>query len=348
MDHRPKNKKGSKSLVHSPWSVVHGPLSTVLSAIKTGRRFLVVSHYHPDGDALGSTLALGLSLKKLEKKVVMYNRDRVPYNLKYLPASSSITQTLPNISFDYTFIVDCAQPKRVSDDFAKALEAKRLGKLLCLDHHLLDYKVGDVDWIDPKAASTGCVIWKLLKTLKLHKNKDIANLVYCTLTVDTGSFRYSNTTADVFKMAGELLRYGADPWLAARNLEESNPSERYVLLGLALRSLFVGMNGEYASMDVTQSMLKESGAGDDLSEDFANYPRSIKGVEVSALFREMEDLRIKVSLRSKLRVDVSKVAKSFGGGGHVHAAGCILRCDLTSAKKQIETEVRKKLKNKKF
>lgn len=313
--------------------------SQILKAIKSGKKFLIVSHYHPDGDALGSTLALGLSLKKLKKNVVMYNRDAVPYNLKYLPASSSVTQTLPNISFDYTFIVDCAQPKRVSDDFAKALEEKRLGKLLCVDHHLLDYKVGDIDWIDPKAASTGCVIWKLLKTLNLHKNKNIANLVYCTLTVDTGSFRYSNTTVDVFKMAGELLRYGADPWLAARNLEESNPSQRYVLLGLALRSLFVGLNGEYASMDVTQSMLKESGASDDLSEDFANYPRSIEGVEVSALFREMEDLSIKVSLRSKLRVDVSKIAKSFGGGGHEHAAGCILRTDLATAKKQIENAI---------
>lgn len=318
--------------------------SRILKAVRSEKKFLIVSHYHPDGDALGSTLALGFALKKLGKKVVLYNRDAVPYNLKYLPGSGAITNALPEEIFDATFMLDCAQPKRVSDAFAKAVEEKKTGRLLCIDHHLLDHKIGDIDWIDPKAASTGCVVWQFLKMLQLHKNKNVANLVYCTLTVDTGSFRYSSTTAAVFKLAAELLSYGADPWLAARHLEESNPAKRYVLLGMALQSLHVGLGGRYASMDVTQEMLGKSGAGEDLSEDFANYPRSIEGVEVSALFREMEDLRIKVSLRSKLRVDVSRIAKSFGGGGHEHAAGCVLHAGLVAAKKQIETEVKKSLR----
>ena len=318
--------------------------SSILNALKKEKSFLIVSHYHPDGDALGSTLALGLALRKLKKKVVMYNRDPVPYNLSFLPCADLLVSKIPAQKFDCLIMVDCAQPKRVSAEFAKLVGEKNFGKLICIDHHLLDYTVGDLDWIDPKAASTGCVIWGLLQGLKLTKLPKIPDLVYTTLTVDTGSFRYSNTTVSVFELAAQLVKQGASPWFVARNLEESNPIERYSLMGLALKSLFVGLNGKFSSMDVTQEMLRLSKAGDDLSEDFANIPRSIAGVEVSALFREMEDGRIKVSLRSKEYADVSRIAKEFAGGGHKHAAGCIIALPLAAAKKKIESIVAKSLK----
>jgi len=319
-------------------------VNKIIKALKAAKSFLIVSHYHPDGDALGSALALGLALKSSKKEVIIFNRDPVPFNLKFLPFSKTITNVLPKRSFDCAVMLDCAQPKRVATEFAQAVDAKKFGKLICIDHHLLDQKVGDIDWIDPKAASTGCVVYDLLKKMKIKITPEIANLVYCTLTVDTGSFRYSNTTASVFKLAAELLSKGADPWLVARNLEETNPLARYRLLGVSLRSLHVDFNGQYASMDVAQAMLKEANADEGLSDEFANFPRSIAGVEVSALFREMNDGKIKVSLRSKTRVDVSKIAKRFGGGGHEHAAGCVIASDLASAKKQIAAEVKEKLK----
>ena len=256
----------------------------------------------------------------------------------------NLVQTLPKKSVDCVIMVDCAQPKRISDGFADFIDAKKGGTLVCIDHHLLDKPVGNIDWIDPKAASTGCVIWDLLKKLKLKPTSDAANLIYCTLTVDTGSFRYSNTTPSVFRLAAELLEEGADPWFVASHLEESNPPNRFVLLKAALGSLHVGFGGQYASMDVTQKMLQEAKADADLSDDFANYPRSIAGVEVSGLFRELGEGRVKVSLRSKKRVDVSNVAKQFGGGGHKHAAGCVLQCGLEEAKQEIEKVLQKHLK----
>ena len=314
-------------------------MQKVIKAFKANKNFLIVSHYHPDGDAIGSALALGISLKKLKKKVVVYNRDEVPFSLQFLPAIKQVTRVFPEGNFDCAIMVDCAQPKRISQEFAEAVEAKRFKTLICIDHHLLDNKVGDIDCIDPKAASTGCVVWSILKKMKLNKSADIANLVYCTLTVDTGSFRYSNTTESTFRLAAELLREGADPWFVAQNLDESNPINRYRLLGFSLKSLHVSFNGQFASMDVTREMFKGSDAHEDLSDEFANYPRSIAGVEVSALYREMEDGRIKVSLRSKMKVDVSQVAKQFGGGGHKHAAGCVLNADLPTAKMQIEEAI---------
>ncbi|MBI4224611.1 MAG: bifunctional oligoribonuclease/PAP phosphatase NrnA [Deltaproteobacteria bacterium] len=313
------------------------------SIFEKARSFLIVSHYHPDGDAIGASLALSLGLKKLGKKAVVYNRDAVPFNLGFLPSVGEVTQTLPKEKLDCAVMVDCAQPKRVSDDFAKAVDAKQFGTLVCIDHHLLDHKVGDIDWIEPEAASTGSVVWHILGEMGIQKDAAIANLIFCTLTVDTGSFRYSNTTDKVFALAAELVRAGADPWFVAGHMEESNPVERFRLLRQCLGSLVVKLNGNYASMEITKKMLQDAGADEGLSDEFANIPRSIAGVEVAALFREIEDGKIKVSLRSKEKVDVSKVAKQFAGGGHEHAAGCNLKCSLAEAKKQIETAVGKAL-----
>lgn len=318
--------------------------SLIFDCLKEAKSLLIVSHYHPDGDAIGSALALALGLKQLKKEVAVYNRDSVPHNLVFLPASQSVEQKLPGKKFDVAVMVDCAQPKRISTEFDAAVQAKKFSKLVCIDHHLLDHPVGDIDWVEPNAASTGCVIWEILKMLNVELTKDIANLIFCTLTVDTGSFKYSNTTVQTFQLAGELVSHGADPWLIAKNIEESNPIERFRLLGLSLQTLYVALNGKFASMDVTRAMLKQAGAREDLSEEFGNIPRSIEGVEVAVLFREMEDSKIKVSLRSKDIVDVANVAKTFGGGGHEHAAGCVLACSLTEAKKQIEAAVKKSLK----
>lgn len=317
--------------------------SPIFECFEKAKTFLIVGHYHPDGDAIGSALALGLGLKKLGKRFVVYNRDPVPFNLGFLPAAGQVTQNFPKEKFDCAVMVDCAQPKRVSDDFAKAVDEKKFGTLVCIDHHLLDHAAGEIDWIEPEAASTGSVVWHLLGEMGIKKDTDIANLIFCTLTVDTGSFRYSNTTDKVFALAAELVKAGADPWFVAGHLEENNPVERYRLLRECLGSLEVKLNGIYAAMDVTHKMLKAAGADEGLSDEFASLPRSIAGVEVAALFREVEDGKIKVSLRSKEKVDVSKIAKQFAGGGHEHAAGCNLKCSLAEAKKQIEGAIQKAL-----
>lgn len=318
----------------------------ILDCLKAAKRVLIAGHYHPDGDALGSTLALGLGLKALKKEVVCYNRDPVPFNLSFLPSAKELTRQIPSGSFDCAVMVDCAQPKRISDDFLNAFQARRFLTLVCIDHHLLDHPAGDIDWIEPKASSTGSVVWHLLKMLKIRATKEIANLVFCTLVVDTGSFRYSNTTAEAFQQAAELMRAGADPWLVSMHLEESDPVERYRLLAESLPSLEIGLGGEYASMEVTEMMLRKAGAAEEHSEEFANIPRSLRGVEVAALFREAEPGKVRVSLRSKERVDVSRIAKSFGGGGHEHAAGCNFEGGMEGAKRKIEEAVRQHLNEK--
>ncbi|MDO8493833.1 MAG: bifunctional oligoribonuclease/PAP phosphatase NrnA [Deltaproteobacteria bacterium] len=316
----------------------------LLALIKQSKSFFIAGHYHPDGDALGSALALAMGLKKLKKEAVVYNRDPVPYNLRFLPHSDWITSKMPARKFDVAIMVDCAQPKRISDAFEQSLKNGNFGTLVCIDHHILHQKVGDIDWIDAAQASTGCVIWKLLKKMNLHKSKEVASLVYTTLVVDTGSFRYSNTTTEVLRLAADLVALGADPWTVARNLEESDPIQRYHLMELALKSLAIQEKGLFASMELTREMFKKSGAKEEDAEEFSGIPRSLRGVEVAALFRESEEGKVKVSLRSKLTVDVAKIAGLFGGGGHKHAAGCNFTKGLEDAKQKIRAAVRLSLR----
>lgn len=314
----------------------------IIDRIKKGRRFLVVSHYNPDGDAIGSTIAFGIILKRMGKTALLYNRDAVPDNLKFLPMSNEFVHKLSEgESFDLGIMVDCAQRKRISADFAKF---KGCREVACIDHHILETPDADFKLLDSDAASTGEVVMRIAKKMGEAGGADIAQCIYTTIVVDTGFFKYSNTNAGIFSLAAGLVKEGADPWTVAKNLEESYSMPRMKLLGSSLESLKIELGGRYATMDVTQQMLKKSGATMDLSDEYATYPRSILGVEVSALFREQDDGIVKVSMRSKDHVDVASIAAGFGGGGHARAAGCQLRTTLNDAKGKIMASVKDKIK----
>ena len=215
---------------------------------------------------------------------------------------------------------------------------------MCVDHHLLKDVDAEFSILDVNAASTGEVIYRLIEHAGPEVTREIAECIYTTLVVDTGFFKYSNTNDKVLALASKLVEAGASPWLVAKNLDESHPVSRIKLLSLSLVSFEIQCDGKYSSMDVTSDMLEKSGATIDVSEEFATYPRSIDTVEVSALFRDIDDEMIKVSLRSKDYVDVSKIAGGFGGGGHARAAGFRIRCSLAEAKEKLLKVVKQNLK----
>jgi phosphoesterase RecJ-like protein len=305
----------------------------VLKFIEGKKNILIASHINPDGDAIGSTIALGMALEKSGAGVVMFNRDPVPQSLAFLKGSSLFVRDLSGVACDLAILVDCASPDRAGTVFEKAAEG--LPKI-AIDHHRIDVSSVDVSCIDDTAASTGEVVLRILRRMNAEITSDIATCIYTTLAVDTGFFRYSNTTESVLRVAADLVGWGADPWTVARNLEESFPATRLFLLARSLASLNLSQDGRYATMDVTQKMLKETGADIEQSDEFAGTPRTIDSVVVSALFRELKSGKIKVSLRSKENIDVSAIAKQFGGGGHSHAAGCSVDGTLEEAKKKIE------------
>ena len=313
----------------------------VVKVLKEKKKILIASHINPDGDAIGSTLALGSTLTKMGKEVLMYNRDGVPPTLAFLAGADRIVKDIPRTPFDAAILVDCSSADRAGAPFEKAVVK---GPKIAIDHHRIDESSVDISCVDDGASSTGEVVLKILKRMGAKIGKDIAMCIYCTLAVDTGFFRYSNTTEEVLKVAAELVSMGADPWTVAKNLEESHPAERLFLLARSLDSLTLSPDGRYAYMDVTQKMIKETNADIEMSDEFAGIPRSILTVEISALFREISAGKIKVSLRSKEKIDVSEIAKKFGGGGHSHAAGCSITGTLPEARQKIEQAVREALK----
>lgn len=312
-------------------------LRKIKAVIRSGRSFLVTTHFNPDGDALGSAVALALGLRRLGKKVTLYNTDPVPCSLRFLPLASQVVRELPaDRRYDAAFIVDCADLDRVGKDFSKQ---RGIGQKIVIDHHAKSGRAGDLNLIDRKAAASGIVVFRLLKSLGVPITREIATAIYCALITDTGNFRYSNTDASVLKLAHDLVSRGVDPWTVSRQIFENFPVERLKLLGMVLATLEVSEGGRIASIVLTRKMLEETGAAPDLAEEFINFPRSIDTVEVAVQFRELED-GCKVSFRSKSRVDVASLAAAFGGGGHARAAGCTLKESLTEVKGKILDRVR--------
>ncbi|MBI2974513.1 MAG: hypothetical protein HYY43_02850 [Deltaproteobacteria bacterium] len=182
---------------------------------------------------------------------------------------------------------------------------------------------------------------KLFKLIGTKISPEIATLLFCTFVVDSGSFRYSNTSAGLLRDAADLIEAGASPWAISQALDESNPPATIKLLRLVLETF--DMADGIGWVVLSQQMLKEASASVDVAEEFINYPRSIKGIEVAVLFRELKTGKWKISFRSKDRVDVYKIAACFKGGGHAHAAGCTIEGDLASIKAMVLGEVRKHL-----
>lgn len=317
--------------------------AAIIATIQTGKRFLIASHYSPDGDGIGSTVALGLMLRRLGKEAVLYSRDPVPESLGFLPDAGRFVRRIgPDEVFDCAIMVDCAQRKRISEEFAAH---KGFRSVACIDHHQYEEGEADVMLLDVEAASAGEVVLRLAKRLGIPTDAAIAQCIYTTLVIDTGFFKYSSTDARVLKLAAELVEAGASPWEVAKHLEESYPPSRMKLLAQSLATLAFDVEGRYATMEVTQAMLTSTGALMEYSDEFATYPRAIAGVEVAALFRETGDGIVKVSLRSKDLVDVAALARVMGGGGHARAAGVRIRGTMAEAKEKIRAAIETALKS---
>lgn len=296
--------------------------------IKTEKYFVIAIHVNPDGDALGSALALSIALESTGKKTVIYSRDPFPRVHRFLPGYERVTSRIGNIvrNKPLLLLLDCNDPERAG------LEDYTFGCSVVIDHHETEKDFGNVKWINPKAAATGLMIYYLIRSLGITFNRDIATNLYAAISVDTGTFRYSNTSSELFKVGAELVKSGADPGQIAANLYETWAQNRFELLALALNTLEIKRN--IATTYVTQNMLKKTRTKPEDTEHFSNFPRMINTVKMSLFFKERSRGTWKVSLRSKGDVDVASIAECFGGGGHKNAAGCLMKGTLSSVKKK--------------
>lgn len=319
-------------------------IKKIEKAIKKFHNFLVTSHVNPEGDALSSQLAVVSLLGSLGKKFTIYNSDNVPRHLRFLPDSDLIRTKIDpkKTKFDCAIVVDCPNLSRTGK--VKDV-AKSAGCVINIDHHVSNENFGDINWVDKNASSAGEMIYRLYKSLNLRITKKVALYLYIAILTDTGSFNYSNTSGVTHDIVSELMSYGVMPYEVSRSVYENKTIAGLKLLGRALSNIRLACGGKIAYTHISKRDFRETKAKITDCENFVNFARSIEGVYAAAFFRD--DMKgkksIHVSLRSKKKVDVNKVASHFGGGGHSQASGCVLEGSMEEVRDKVLKRVQDEL-----
>ncbi len=314
----------------------------LLKQLRTGHRFLLVSHRNPDGDAIGSSLGLARVLRSLGKGAVVWNYDEVPKLYRPLAGSERVhtgaepPQGFPD-TFDAVITLECPSLDRTGiEDHLDQLP------ILNIDHHLGNEHYGKINWIDTAAPSLGEMIFRIARGLMVEIDQDTATALYLTIVTDTGGFRFSNSTPAAFEAAGSLVAEGAKPEQVAQWLYESQPESALRLLAEMLPTVEIH-DGRIATAIITGDMFAKVNASAGDTEGLIDYPRSIAGVEGAAIIRQVTPETFKVSLRSRGEVDVEKIARRNGGGGHRNAAGFSADGPLDALRARVVAELQKAL-----
>lgn len=296
---------------------------TIMNLIKAGHRFVLSGHVMPDGDSLGSVLALGEVLEEMGKEVTMLCYDPVPDNYTFLPGAGKLLTGDRQLggNYDAFIVLDCSVPDRLGP-YDRLLGQVPL--VINIDHHPDNSIPGDYNYVDPSAAATGEILFDMLRGSGRSLSPGVATCLYTAIITDTGSFQYENVTPATHRRVADLIEYGVDIGKVNSMIFDQKPLSSILLLREALQTLQFSDCGRVAWITVFRHTLEKVKARDEHTENLINYPRSISGVKVAILFRELENGVFKVGFRSKEDIDVNRLATRFGGGGHKKASGCLL------------------------
>ena len=325
---------------------MNASLHEIAGAISRVKRVVILSHVRPDCDAIGSQLALALSLQLLGKDVSAWNEDGLPDGFRFLRKSDLISPppTEPQ-DFEVAIALDTASQQRLGN----TLGAIRHADLwINIDHHASNPGYGDLVHIDTLAPATGQIVYEFLRTENLPLTHEGADALYAAISTDTGSFRYPNTMARTFEVAAELIKAGANAGAISNSLYESYPKRRVQLLGEILPQVSFDADDQIASMVLTNETKERLGTHPDEIDGLIDYVRCVDTVVVALLFEELPEGKIRLSARSKdNRIDVNKICGEFGGGGHPRAAGARIRGSLAEVRnkvlKRVSHEIAKSL-----
>lgn len=294
----------------------------------------VLTHVRPDGDAIGSQLAMVLALRKLGKTVLAWNEDGLPENFAFLKGSELITKPpVEPMEFDIVIALDTAAKNRLGT----GINAVRAYKTLVnIDHHASNPGYGDLNYIDVEAPATGQIIYELLQDQNLPFFPEIADALFVAISTDTGSFRYQTTTAHTFEIAGKLVEAGVDLATISHRVYESYPKRRILLLGQLLDDATFHASDRIATFTLTEATKARLAIDPADIDGLIDVIRSIDTVVVAIFFEEVADQRVRISVRSKdPRIDANRICSTWGGGGHQLAAGARIRGTL----EQVRTKV---------
>jgi bifunctional oligoribonuclease and PAP phosphatase NrnA len=306
----------------------------VAKKIIESQRIAITSHLRPDGDSICTGLALYLMGKNLGKEMAIINHDPTPFPFHLFPDAENITiGQIPPDKFDTVILLECANIERSGHKYIDN------SFKINIDHHHSNDYYGDINWVEPDVAAVGCLIYYLGEELKVNFTTRIANHLYCAIVSDTGSFQFSNTNSQSFKVCYELTKKGASPVTVSERLFSNNSPEKIKLLGLVLSTLQIENKGKIAVITMFKKHLKMLKLDEIDTEEITTLVRSIKGVKVVLFLKEIEDNIFRVSIRSKGSANAAKIAEYFNGGGHLHAAGFTAQGSYKSLIKAIPEKV---------
>jgi phosphoesterase RecJ-like protein len=292
-------------------------LRSILDAIRSKRRFVLSSHSRPDGDSIGSQLAMTYALRAMGKDVLVVNADRAPAPLMTFPGVGDIKiANETDGHFDAAIIMECGDLSRTG---VSGLDQYFV---INIDHHPGNTSYGQINWFDPTAAACGEMVFDLVQALGVPLTIEIATHVYLAILTDTGSFHYSSISARTFDICRQTLDAGVDPVTVARNVYDSNNMGRLKLFGSVLSSMQIDNTGRIAIVYLDHEMARAAGGTYEDTEGLINLPLTVKEIQAVVFFKQVEGDQYRVSMRSKGDIDIGVVAKEFGGGGHKNAAGC--------------------------
>ncbi|MBQ2431775.1 MAG: bifunctional oligoribonuclease/PAP phosphatase NrnA [Peptococcaceae bacterium] len=313
-------------------------LNEVAKALLEAKRIAIISHKNPDGDTLGSQLALGGALKELGKDVVLYNKDKVASKFNFIAGADQVAQYHDGMELPETVVfVDCAEPQlagfTVEDDVL-------MGKtIINIDHHASNKHYGKWNYVVSTAGANCQNIYHVIGAIGGTITKEIATALYTGLSTDTGNFMFDNVSSETLRIAADLKDIGANTDAVRLKLYESSSKKKIEMLKYILNNLHISADGQYAWSSISHQMIEELQPESTDIDGLINTIKDIEGVEIAILFRGVEANRTKASLRSKVWADVNQIAGMFGGGGHVRASGVSIDGDVEYAAALMEPAV---------
>ncbi len=319
----------------SPKPFSHADFDKIGAVLRERKSFVLISHVRPDGDAIGSQLALGYSLMAAGKSVRLINEDGLPDNLAFMAGSEKIeTPPADPLDVEVAIALDTATKPRLGENALRA--ASKAEIWLNIDHHKSNPAYGDLNLIDSTSPATGQILYQLITRLGLPMPAETRDAIYVAVSTDTGSFQYPSTTADTYDMAADLIRRGLDVGAINSSTYDNHPYRRVELMRALLNTLELSDDGRVAHWQMLDKTRADLDLQPEDSEGLIDIIRAIRGVELAVFFEELPDGKIRVSMRSKdKRVDVSDIAQKFGGGGHALAAGIRMPGPVADAKSKV-------------
>ena len=317
------------------------PPAELVNRIKQGKRFVLASHQRPDGDAIGSAMAMALALQAIGKDATVVTDAIPPAFLQPFPGVDSVRIT-PEITdgYDAALIMECSELSRTG---VKGLDRS---PVLNIDHHPGNTGYGAINWVDESAAACGEMAFTLIETLGAPLTEDVATHIYLAVLTDTGSFHFSHLTPRTYDIARRCVEAGADPAWIARTHYDSNTLARVRVFGAVMNGMVIVDEGRVALLAITRRTLDDLGGTADDLEGLINFPLTVKDIEAVAFFKEIGDHDWRVSMRSKGTVDVGAIARAHGGGGHANAAGCSAAGPLDDVNRQFGQLLSEAIRNK--